>query len=357
LTVPSGKQAPGANGVGRSGRVAVGRGQVGEIQRARIMSAMAELVRERGAAQVTVAHVVERSGVSRRTFYELFEDREDCLLAAFDHAVARAAGAVLPEYRAAVEEGPGEGAPDAGARNGSRAASPHPRDRAALWQERVRAGLAALLGFLDREPAVGGLCVVDGLAAGPAVLERRARVVEVLVGVVHEGARVRSGSGRRPERLVAEGVVGAVLAVIHARLLEPRARSFTSLLNPLMAIVLLPYLGPDVAEREQTRSTPRRRRPPRQASDPLRDLDMRLTYRTVRVLQAVAEHPATSSRKIADASGVCDQGQISKLLWRLEHLGLIANSTDRHGKGEPNAWTLTLKGGEIEQAIRRQTSG
>jgi DNA-binding HxlR family transcriptional regulator len=57
---------------------------------------------------------------------------------------------------------------------------------------------------------------------------------------------------------------------------------------------------------------------------------------------------------VADASGVLDQGQMSKLLWRLEHLGLIANEAPR-ARGEANAWALTDKGHEVERAIRAQT--
>jgi AcrR family transcriptional regulator len=121
---------------------APGRERVVEIQRARILTAITELVRERGVAAINVGHVVSRSGVSRRTFYELFSDREDCLLTAFEHALERAAAVVVPAYGAA---GP--------------------------WEQRIRAGLAALLGFLDEEPAIGGLLVVDALAAERPVLE------------------------------------------------------------------------------------------------------------------------------------------------------------------------------------------
>jgi AcrR family transcriptional regulator len=320
------------------------RERVGELQRARILAAMIELVCERGVAGVTVAHIVGRSGVSRRTFYELFEDRADCLLAAFEYAVARATAEVLPAYEVA----------------GS-------------WEARIRAGLAEMLAFLDREPALAGLCVVDALAGERPVLEHRARVVGVLVDVVHQGgAPARSGGARpaarrsnadrgtplRPARIVAEGVVGAVLAVIHARLCEPQPQPqpLVGLLNQLMSIVVLPYLGPVASGHELERPVPRaRRRAAAAPRDPLRELDMRLTYRTVRVLLAIAEHAGASSREIADASGVSDQGQISKLLWRLEHLGLIGNRTQRHGRGEPNAWTLTAKGDEVARAIRTQT--
>jgi AcrR family transcriptional regulator len=340
-----------------AGGGALGRERIGELQRARILAAITELVREGGIAGVTVAHIVARSGVSRRTFYELFDDREDCLLAAFDHAVERAAAVVVPAWE--------------GAYGGN------------SWQERIRTGLGALLEFLDEEPALGGLCVVDALAADRGLLEHRMRVVGQLVAAVHQGAaagalrgaaETRRGSHSRPPRIVAEGVVGAVLAIIHARLSQRmpgtdstrsatprvnRPQPLSGLLNELMGIVVLPYLGPAAAVREQKRRrSPTRRIPPApRPADPLRELDMRLTYRTVRVLIAVAERPAANGRQIAEAAGIQDQGQMSKLLRRLEHLGLIENAAPRRGTGEANAWSLTPRGQEIERAIRAQTRG
>jgi DNA-binding MarR family transcriptional regulator len=78
---------------------------------------------------------------------------------------------------------------------------------------------------------------------------------------------------------------------------------------------------------------------------------MRLTYRTLVVLSAIATHPHASNRKIAETAGVHDQGQISKLLARLEKLGLIHNSGNGQAHGEPNAWTLTARGHEIENTL------
>jgi DNA-binding MarR family transcriptional regulator len=87
---------------------------------------------------------------------------------------------------------------------------------------------------------------------------------------------------------------------------------------------------------------------------------MRLTYRTVRVLLAigdlVAHGSGPSNRRVAEVAGVADQGQISKLLARLEHLGLIANTGAGPARGEPNVWRLTQKGQEIERTIRRQAA-
>jgi AcrR family transcriptional regulator len=337
------------DGDGRDGVLT--RERVGDLQRVRILAGITEVVRERGVRGVAVAHIVARSGVSRRTFYDLFRDSDDCLLAAFEHAVERAAEMVLPAYEAAGD-----------------------------WQEKIRAGLEAALGFLDAEPAMGALCVVDALAAEGAVLECRARVAGVLIDAVHEGGVAQrpaatrgaktnggqlsggsagtagQGSPRRPPRIVAEGAVGAVLGVIHARMIAADPKPLRGLLGPLASMIVLPYLGPDAAERELARRPLRRRAAPAQPPnrDPLRELDMRLTYRTVRVLLAVSEQPAASGRQIADASGVTDPGQMSKLLWRLAHLGLIANEAPTLGRGVPNAWCLTPKGREVGQAIRTQ---
>ena len=81
---------------------------------------------------------------------------------------------------------------------------------------------------------------------------------------------------------------------------------------------------------------------------------MRLTYRTVRVLMAIAAHPGSSNRVIANAAEVTDQGQMSKLLARLHDIGLISNTGGGAARGEPNAWTLTEKGWRVQGAIAEQ---
>jgi DNA-binding MarR family transcriptional regulator len=88
------------------------------------------------------------------------------------------------------------------------------------------------------------------------------------------------------------------------------------------------------------------------ARDPMAGLDMRLTYRTVRVLSAIRERPGASNREVADGAGITDQGQISKLLARLHGLGLIENLDRLPGKGAPNEWRLTERGERVERATR-----
>ncbi len=309
----------------RPGSQARDAGQVSQIQRQRLLSAAAEVTAERGAGTVTVAHVVARSGVSRRTFYELFADREDCLLAALDQAIERASAAVLPAY-----------------------------DPAQRWPARIRSALVALLGFMEEEPAMARLCVVESLGAGPRALERRARVVAELIAAVDEGREVVR-AGKQPPPLTAEGVVGAVLAILHTRLLEAGNEPLSRLTGPLMGAIVLPYLGQPAAERELQKPAPslnKKKSPARR--DPLDGLDMRLTYRTVRVLVAIAAIPGASNRQVAAEAGIEDQGQISKLLGRLQNLGLIQNTGAGQIKGAPNAWALTARGEEVERSMRTE---
>ncbi len=304
---------------------------VADIQRQRILGATAEVVAEHGAGAVTVAHIVERAGVSRRTFYELFGDREECIMAALDEAVGRAAAVVLPAY----EDGRG-------------------------WRERTRGGLAALLRFLDGDPGVRALLVVEALGAGPRALERRAGILDALIRAVDEG-REESKSAAVAPPLTAEGVVGAVFAVIHARAAagigssaqRRPAVALIDLLGPLMGMIVLPYLGAAAARRESERAAPSGDpRAVARSGNPLEGLKMRLTYRTIRVLSAVAQHPGASNRDVGDAAGMTDQGQISKLLARLEGLGLIRNTGEGYVKGAPNAWRLTERGEQVERALR-----
>jgi AcrR family transcriptional regulator len=319
----------------RSAPVGEPRDAIGEVQRARILAGAIEAVAQHGYAGLTVAEIIAPVKISRRTFYELFADREECFLAAFDAVLVRVEEPVAEAYASASS-----------------------------WQERIRAALAALLAFLDQQPALARLLVVDALAAGPAVLARRARVLDVLVRAVDEGRGEAEGR-RDPGLLVAEGVVGAVLGVLHARLLDQeRQRTappmpqppLSALVGPLMGMIVLPYLGIDAAERERVRPARRSKRGAASArrrleANPLHGLNMRLTYRTLCVLRVVAEQPHASNRGVAERAGIADQGQTSKLLARLQGLGLIENTGDGHASGEPNAWTLTARGAEVVDAF------
>ena len=211
---------------------------VEEIQRSRILAAMAEEVALRGTSSVTVARVIARARVSRRLFYELFADVEDCLLATFDWAVGQARIAVAEACREQEQ-----------------------------WLEQVRAGLAALLRFFDRQPLLAQICLVHTAGGGRRVLERRSEVMVELVEAVDRGRAL--SRERQPGPVVAEGVVGAVLAVLYARVLarelapaaesadgEQEGERLTCLHGELMSMIVLPYLGAAAAGKELTRPVP-----------------------------------------------------------------------------------------------------
>lgn len=317
-----------------------GRESISEIQRSRMLSAMVEAVAERGAGDVSVAHVVARSGVSRRTFYEIFRDREDCFLAAFDEALQKVANMVVPAY-----------------------------ETGAAWRARTRAGLTALLGFLDGDRAAARLLIVESLVAGPRVLQRRREVIAVLVSVLELG-RSEGRAKLDPPALTAEAIVGGLLSVLHEHLTgcDPEAKrtsvrgdftgssvtddSLLELVGPSMGMIVLPYLGPVAARKEIERPIPKSVITGAVVrSDPLQDLPMRFTYRTMRVLASVAEHPGSSNRTIGGSAGISDQGQASKLLARLQKLGLVENRGGDPARGEPNAWVLSITGQQVYDSI------
>jgi len=296
---------------------------VEEVQRTRILEAMAEAMCDRGAGGGTVAlaEVIERAGISSGAFHEAFADREACLLAAFDLAVQRARMRTIAAYDA------------------------EPR-----WVDAVKSGLAELLRFLEDEPALGRLLLVYSMSGGEQVLRRRVETLEALAAVVDRG-RLESPPGRQaPAPVIAEGVVGAVLAVLQNRLLADEPEPVIGLFGSLVSIVVLPYLGVSVARRELTRPAPPPRgglvRPSAGAASLDEDrAEVRLTYRTTRVLSAIADYPGASNREVADRAGIIDQGQISKLLARLQQAALIIKiGESRPARGAPNSWALTERG-------------
>ncbi|HEV3319546.1 MAG TPA: TetR family transcriptional regulator [Solirubrobacteraceae bacterium] len=307
-----------------------------EIQRARLLSAALRAVDELGYPNVTVSYITSHARVSRRTFYDVFANREDCLLAALE--------SVVEQVRCELAE------------LGLDALS---------WQERVRGGLWSILSFFEREPMLARVCVVQALRGGPRVLERREQILAELAQAVDAGRGENSCSDRCPP-LTAEGLVGAAFAIVYARLLRGESAPLTAPFGELMGMLVLPYLGPALARREQECPAPEFETPqavaglrPAQSEresivgdgDVLAGLPMRLTYRTARVLESIAAHPGASNREAARRAGVSDQGQISKLLSRLERLGLIENAGEGQARGERNDWALTALGRQVARGL------
>jgi TetR/AcrR family transcriptional regulator len=319
-------------GVSEGGSASARRGRVSrerflEMQRARIMEAAVYVVSQRGFGGATIEAVVAHAGVSRSTFYEVFDGFDACFLAVLDSGMRRSIVLMSEAY-----------------------------DRGASWQEKMLAGLAALLAFLDSEPLLARVCLVEALAAGPSALEYRARELEVLKHMV-DAALARAPGGHQTSPLTAEAVVASVVGILHARLIVGEAPPFLDMLGSLAALVIAPYVDGQSLEEQTSRAEQLAQINSEQYASRQRSsvsipnaLRVPGAYRARDCLVYVAEHPGASNRAIADGIGITHHGQMSTLLGRLEREGLLAKHAA--GAGRQNAWWLTSEGKLISDALR-----
>ena len=185
---------------------------------------MVRVAAEKGYAASTVTEVVEVAGVSSATFYELFEDKEACFLEAF--------GAVNDVVVAHVS-------------------SAYERAAGAPWPERVEAALRALVQLLAAEADIARLTMVEMTAAGDEARERYGVALSRFMPFLEEGRRYSEQKGLPDD--TAQFAVGAVTSMIFDEIRAGRGAELERILPDLVFAVLMPYLGPDGAEREMRR--------------------------------------------------------------------------------------------------------
>lgn len=200
-----------------SGRHGLSRSFVERNQRERILGAVVEVASVSGYAGLTVRDVISHAGVSRRTFYEHFENKEEVFIAAYELVTARLATEVSAAAR-----------------------------RGRTWAERVALGLATFLRRFATEPALAHLCVVEVLAAGAPGLAGRAAAMEAFRTQLRPGADEAPADLPVPA-LAAETAVGGAHEVVYSHVLEGRAADLPRLLPELLEIVLLPFVGAHAA--------------------------------------------------------------------------------------------------------------
>jgi AcrR family transcriptional regulator len=210
-----------------SGRHTLPRESVVRSQHDRLLGAMGEICASDGYGGATVAAVVARAGVSRKTFYEHFTDREACFLAAFDAIISELLGAVISAY-SGLELG---------------------------WPDRVEAALAAVLSFLGADGAFARMCGVEVLAAGPRALERYTAATQMLAELLDQGRDVSPDDDDLPADTAVAVVHGCAL-VIRDEILAGRGTQLPELLPDLLYAVLAPYLGQDEALKRARESSP-----------------------------------------------------------------------------------------------------
>jgi hypothetical protein len=217
-----------------------------------------------------------------------------------------------------------------------------------------------MLGFFDDEPCWARFLVLETPLNAAVTLECRQGLHDLLAALLERSADVGLGCGNgraagSPVLLATLGselVGGGVFSVIRTTLLEGDGGKLVELAPSLMAFIVAPYLG-QAAARAELEGRPfssgeehasdseltRAQRISRVA-----ELPVRATHRTTLVLRAIAQAPYSNNREVAQAAGLVDEGQTSKLLARLERQGVIENVGIGAARGEPNAWLLTSVG-------------
>lgn len=186
------------------GRHGLSREHVAAAQRYRLLETMARAVAEQGYVKTSVATVLRRAGVGRETFYELFSDKQDCFLAAYDAVVELM---LTVTSRAFGEEG------------------------TAL--QRWSRGLQAYLDTLAAQPALARTFLIEVYAAGPEAIAKRCEVQRRFADTVADSFGATGGADRFAcEALVAatsslvtnhlgaEGGTGTAIPELHAPLVD-----------------------------------------------------------------------------------------------------------------------------------------
>ncbi len=262
--------------------------------------------------------MVTRAGMAESEFYEVFQSAEECVSATFEEGLARLSGM--------VEEAAG---------------------REERWLDRVRAGLVALLGFLDDEPGWGRLLVFGAPVDGTVAFRCEQRLLGVLTVLMDDRSPQAIAEVMSEPQLTAELLIGGVFSVIRRRTLKGGSTPLVELAPWMMSFIVRPYLGQAAAEAELAgcHSAPEQvssRAVGRPISAPVP-----VTYRTTLVLRAIGCAPRSSNRAIAEAAGLSDEGQTSHLLRRLTQRGLIEKVRPRSGSRRENAWLLTPCGRRV----------
>jgi AcrR family transcriptional regulator len=190
-------------------------------QRGRLMAAMADSVAAKGYPATTVADVIALAGVSRKTFYEYFEDKEDCFLAAYDHGAKTT-------YEAMVQAAQG----------------------LTNWREILDAVLTTWLEFLDADLAFTRAYMIEFWGAGDAARERwklrRDRTGE-LMKTLHKLARQEDPSIVRVSDTVVAAVVGGVNRVLISHVLSGDPAPLVELKPELMRFIKLALASHELA--------------------------------------------------------------------------------------------------------------
>jgi AcrR family transcriptional regulator len=207
---PAGRAgAPGRAQQLPSGRHGLPRGFVAANQRERILAAAAAAAAETGYGEMSVEAVIARAGVSRRTFYDHFKNKEDAFLAAYDAAIGQQVRHIRTAYL-----------------------------KETTVRGRLRAGIGAYLQFMAGQPQVARMCIVEVLAAGPRAIARRSTAMRMFAEIIEDNIR-ELDPGCPIAATAAETIVGGIHEVVFSRILAGRTDELPGLADDLMTTIVM----------------------------------------------------------------------------------------------------------------------
>jgi AcrR family transcriptional regulator len=283
-------------------------------QRQRLIAAMGEMTVELGWPAVGVHHVCQRAGISRRTFYELYHDRDGCYV----EAVQQAFDDLLAVTDAAAQAA------------------------GADWEDRAVAATGQLIAALDADRIMAALCVISPLAGNHAALGLRHDATQHIAHQLGDPPALPAMGAA-----VATGAVGAVFELLHRRLTKAPSASLADVAGPAIYLLLVPFSGrrraaqlaadPALPAVTMSRPTSSDLHP---GPKPITTDDATITELGRLTLEHLERHPGARNIDLCQAIDVRYESQMSRLLARLERGELITHRRD----GRSNAWTLTPRG-------------
>ncbi|HEV7493068.1 hypothetical protein [Baekduia sp.] len=286
-------------------------------QRDRLVAAMGELTAELGLTAVGVHHVCQRAGVSRRTFYDLYADRDACVVDMHEEAFGR----LLVHLAEAVA--------DAGAH----------------WEDRAVALTQALLGAWDADRVLAQLCLVSSVSGHAEAMELRRTAMAQIAGLLADPPR-------QPmvEASVLACAITGIWGLAFAQLTEKPDASIADLAGVAIYLLLAPFAGrrhaaARAAGRGGTVAYVTRWTPTVVGGD--EDRGLLVTELTSQTLRYLNGHPGAANIDIARAIDVRHESQMSRHLGRLERAGMVS----RRKEGRTNAWMLTARGEEAARTL------
>jgi AcrR family transcriptional regulator len=297
------------------------------MQRRRLLDAMTQLVADEGFRGMTIGGLCASASVSPSAFRELFGSLDGCFLVLLERVMDRSMAPAIEAFEAE-----------------------------ASWQDGVLAGLEALLVFLDSEPGLARVCLVEALAGPCEAAELRARLLALLKPLL-DRAREQLTFEQQPSQLTATATIALVAGVLQYQFVGGGKPAFTALLGELAGSVVAQYLGLSEAKIQVERGNARAEvlarglgaRPAEAAVRIPKEIRHARAHRRRLCLAYLAENPGASNQTIAVGIELSHLGQLSTALARLDRMGLLVKHAG--GAGRPNAWWLSPYGEQVARAL------